>query len=100
MTRWARRLASRTSDTCPSWRAPMVGTNAVIAFLPRKASTARRKAGTVRTTMGLRDIWIQSLGLVREGSTTGETNLNLLDAEGERPYQGEGGDAKAAGART
>jgi hypothetical protein len=57
----ARRLASRTSDTCPSWSAPMVGTSATAAFRVRKASTARRKAGTVRTTMGLRDIWPRSL---------------------------------------
>ena len=39
----------------------MVGTSAVVAFLARKASTARRSAGTVRTTMGLRDIWVRSL---------------------------------------
>ena len=39
----------------------MVGTNATAAFRVRKASTARRKAGTVRTTMGLRDIWPRSL---------------------------------------
>jgi hypothetical protein len=36
----------------------MVGTSAIAAFLTRKPSRARRKAGTVRTTMGLRDIWL------------------------------------------
>src|SRR3954454_8505418 len=41
----------------------MVGTSATAAFRARKASTARRKAGTVRTTMGLRDIWTRSLAV-------------------------------------
>ena len=39
----------------------MVGTSAMVAFRARKASTARRKAGTVRTTMGLRDIGLDLL---------------------------------------
>src|SRR3984893_8319482 len=63
MTLSARRFASRTSDTWPSWRAPMVGTSAVVAFFARRLSTARRNAGTERTIMGLRDIWVRSLGV-------------------------------------
>ncbi|HWX07950.1 MAG TPA: hypothetical protein VN065_19140 [Bradyrhizobium sp.] len=39
----------------------MVGTNATVAFLLRRLSMARRKAGTVRTIMGLRGIWARSL---------------------------------------
>jgi len=39
----------------------MVGTNATVAFLARRLSMARRKAGTVRTIMGLRGIWARSL---------------------------------------
>src|SRR5262249_47204151 len=52
----ARFFASRTSDTCPSWSAPMVGTSATLALRARRPSSARRKAGTVRATMGFRDI--------------------------------------------
>src|ERR1700730_5904420 len=63
MTFAARRFASRTSDTWPSWRAPMVGTSAVVAFFARRLSRARRNAGTERTIMGLRDIWVRSLGV-------------------------------------
>ena len=40
----------------------MVGTSAVVAFLARRPSRARRNAGIVRTIMGLRDIWTRSLG--------------------------------------
>src|SRR5881398_2875871 len=57
----ARRLARRTSEICPSWSAPMVGTSATVAFLARRPSSARRKAGTVRTTMGFRDIGARSI---------------------------------------
>src|SRR5262245_27320441 len=55
----ARFLARRTSDTWPSWSAPMVGTSATLAFRERRPSSARRRAGTVRATMGLRDIRTQ-----------------------------------------
>src|SRR5689334_25171747 len=66
----ARFLARRTNDTCPSWRAPMVGTSATVAFRLRRLSRVRRRAGTVRATMGFRDIgtqdgWVQ--GGVRPG---------------------------------
>src|SRR4029077_6695654 len=49
----ARRLAWRTSDKCPSWSAPMVGTSAIVDFLARKPSRARRNAGMVRAITGL-----------------------------------------------
>src|SRR5258707_768125 len=73
----ARRFASRTNDTWPSWSAPMVGTSAVVAFFALRLSRARRNAGTVRTIMGLRDIWARSLGSGR---------LRGL-RRGRRPYQ-------------
>src|ERR1700676_5419962 len=80
MTLAARRFASRTSDTWPSWSAPMVGTSAVVAFFARRLSRARRNAGIVRTIMGLRDIWARSLGSGR---------LPALGWRWEcRPYQG------------
>ena len=41
----------------------MVGTSATVAFLARRLSTARRNAETVRTTVGLRDIGINLLGM-------------------------------------
>src|SRR6516164_3784308 len=50
------RLASRTSDTCPSWSAPMVGTSAIVVFLARKPLSARRNAGIVRAIAGLEGI--------------------------------------------
>ena len=40
----------------------MVGTSAIVAFFARRLSRARRNAGSVRTIMGLRGIWAQSLG--------------------------------------
>jgi hypothetical protein len=38
----------------------MVGTNAVVALFALMLSRARRNAGTVRTIMGVRDIWARS----------------------------------------
>src|ERR1700761_7203201 len=60
----------------------MVGTSATVAFLARKPSTARRKAGTVRAIIGLRGILAQSVG-----------------AGGRRfqPWEGEGGRYQAGG---
>ncbi|WP_426443564.1 hypothetical protein [Bradyrhizobium genosp. P] len=43
----------------------MVGINATVAFLARRASTARRRAGTVRTTMGVLGIWARFLLAMR-----------------------------------
>src|ERR1700687_6152364 len=79
MTFVARRFASRTSDTWPSWRAPMVGTSAVVAFFALMLSRARRNAGTVRTIMGLRDLWARSIGsrrLTGSGRTAGMPTLS------------------------
>jgi len=45
----------------------MVGTNATVALRARSVSTARRKAGTVRTTTGLRDIDLDLLRVVVRG---------------------------------
>ena len=45
----------------------MVGTSATVAFLARKPSMALRSAGTVRTTMGLRGIGINQLGMAFNG---------------------------------
>ena len=59
---WARRAHAR-SISAEMHSGFMVGTSAVVAFRARKASTARRKAGTVRTTMGLRGIWSRSLAV-------------------------------------
>src|SRR5438477_263888 len=86
ITPLAARFASMSSDTGPSWRAPMVGTSAVVAVFALRRSRARRNAGTVRTIMGLRDIWARSD--LRE---TAEL------AVGRRPYQGRCLAAKPAG---
>src|SRR6516164_9028435 len=76
-TFFARRFANRTSDTWPSWSAPMVGTRAIVAFLARKVSTARRKTGTVRAIMGLRDIWTQSFGQAGHGDPPWRVAVDL-----------------------
>src|ERR1700738_4889419 len=79
MTFVARRFASRTRDTWPSWRAPLVGLSAVVAFFALLLSRARRNAGTVRTIMGLRDIWARSMGsrrLTGSGRVAGMTTLS------------------------
>jgi hypothetical protein len=55
----------------------MVGTNAVVAFFPLRRSRARRNAGTVRTIMGLRDIWARSFGDGRQLA------LNLAGGEAD-----------------
>jgi hypothetical protein len=39
----------------------MVGTSAIVAFFALMLSRARRNAGTVRTIMGLCDIWTRSV---------------------------------------
>jgi hypothetical protein len=39
----------------------MVGTSATVAFLARRLSSARRSEGSVRTTIGGRDIGVQSV---------------------------------------
>src|ERR1700738_1189902 len=87
MTFVARRSASRTSDTWPSWSAPMVGTSAVVAFFALKLSRARRNAGTVRTIMGV-SRHLGSVLWVREAARV---------AAGRRPYQGQCLAAKRAG---
>jgi hypothetical protein len=45
----------------------MVGTSATVPFLARKPSMARRNAGTVRATIGLRGIGINLLGMAVNG---------------------------------
>src|SRR5579863_5424321 len=66
----ARRLASRTSDTWPSWSAPMVGTSAIVAFFTLRPSSARRSAGIVLTIWGLGDIGARSAGFGRQRNLT------------------------------
>src|SRR5947208_1894530 len=49
----------------------MVGTSATVAFLARRPSRARRKAGTVRTTRGLRGISARFCGGIWGGGGVG-----------------------------
>src|SRR5450432_1841860 len=81
ITLLARRFASRTSDTWPSWSAPMVGTSAVVLSLALMLSRARRNAGTVQTIIGLRDIWTRSVWSRRRRP--------LTLRRGWRPYQSQ-----------
>src|SRR5262245_57044285 len=53
MTRSAVRLARRTSDRCPSWSAPIVGTNASVSPRARSLDTAAR-SWTSERTRGMR----------------------------------------------
>ena len=58
----------------------MVGTSAIVACLARSLSTARRNAGTVRTIVGLGDIWLnlfQCFGKARVCRTWGESDADL-----------------------
>ena len=55
----------------------MVGTSAIVAFLARKPSMARRSAGTVRTTTGLRGIGINLLGMAVDGFAARGQNPTL-----------------------
>jgi hypothetical protein len=63
----------------------MVGTSAIVAFLARKASTARRKTGTVRAIMGLRDIWTQSFGRARRGDPPWRVAVDLTKRVAQAP---------------
>src|SRR5260370_10335380 len=79
ITLLGRGFACRTSETWPSWSAPMVGTSAVVLFFALMLSRARRNAGTVRTIIGLRDIWTRSVWSRRRRL--------LTLRRGFRPYQ-------------
>src|SRR6478672_10772319 len=64
----------------------MVGTSATVAFRERSPSSARRNAGTVRTTMGFRDIGARSC--------RGREAIGLAARRrGSRPCQGQSGSA-------
>src|SRR5262245_31675127 len=52
----ARLFANRNNDPIPAGSPPKGRTSPTVALRARRPSSARRKAGTVRTTMGLRDI--------------------------------------------
>src|SRR5260370_14179588 len=81
ITLLGRGFACRTSETWPSWSAPMVGTSAVVLFFALMLSRARRNAGTVRTIIGLRDIWTRSVWSRRRRLLTLRRGL--------RPYQSQ-----------
>src|SRR5258707_14414394 len=66
----------------------MVGTSATVAFRERRPSSARRNAGTVRTTMGFRDIGARS--------RRGQEAIGLAARRrGSGPYQGRPPAAKS-----
>ena len=75
----------------------MVGTSATVAFLTRKASMARRNAGTVRTTVGLQGIGINLLGMAVNGCAAPGQNPTLsspsLRRQAREPGLAAGGSA-------
>jgi hypothetical protein len=66
----------------------MVGTSAMVAFLARRPSRARRNAGIVRTIMGLRGIRARSMGSGGQAALTVGRGRHPIKADAASPSRG------------
>jgi hypothetical protein len=85
--RYCRSEVRRTSDTCPSWSAPMVGVGAIVVFRLRRLSSVWRRGPCGRSGgFVISGLWMAGGGAQRR--TTGARLTLTSDAHGHHACLG------------